>query len=359
MARQVEGPWYRASKNTWYATGEDGRSVSLGVRGKANRKEAFAVWARVIAGGDFRDAQDSVHGERNSADTPQPLPAPSTSTVTVSALIDQFLSDAATRLKASTLKRYREDLAVFARTHGTLTVGDVTHKRLTAWLASLTVSDTTRAIYLRSVSACLGFAVKHDHIDANPVSKVSRPKSRSRSGDAIFTDEDHAKLLGAATPEFRKVLIVLHGTGARPGEVCGITAENFDPSSGVVVLRVHKGDKSGKPRLVFTPPDVTTVLAAERERWGSGPLLRSRAGVAWNPRSIIHAVRRLRRKTGVKGTSYLYRHKFATDALAKGVPDATVASLLGHTSTAMIYRHYSHLGERADVLKAAADRVRG
>ena len=34
MARQIEGPWYRASKGTWYATA-DGKSVSLGVKGRA------------------------------------------------------------------------------------------------------------------------------------------------------------------------------------------------------------------------------------------------------------------------------------------------------------------------------------
>jgi integrase len=37
-----------------------------------------------------------------------------------------------------------------------------------------------------------------------------------------------------------------------------------------------------------------------------------------------------------------YRHTFATDALEQGVPDALVAELLGHASTAMIHRHYGH-----------------
>jgi putative NIF3 family GTP cyclohydrolase 1 type 2 len=39
--------------------------------------------------------------------------------------------------------------------------------------------------------------------------------------------------------------------------------------------------------------------------------------------------RRLRVKAGVKHCiAYAYRHSFATDALAKGVPDAQVAALL-------------------------------
>lgn len=58
-------------------------------------------------------------------------------------------------------------------------------------------------------------------------------------------------------------------------------------------------------------------------------------------------------------TAYGYRHAFATEALAAGVPDAHVAALLGHTSTAMLHRHYSHLTHQAQAMRAALERVRG
>lgn len=48
---------------------------------------------------------------------------------------------------------------------------------------------------------------------------------------------------------------------------------------------------------------------------------------------------------------------FATRALAAGESDAVVAALLGHSSTAMIHKHYSHLDGQARVLKDAAERV--
>lgn len=56
---------------------------------------------------------------------------------------------------------------------------------------------------------------------------------------------------------------------------------------------------------------------------------------------------------------YGYRHTFATDALVSGVPDATVVTLLGHTSTTMLFKQYSHLTSRADVLRRTAATVRG
>jgi integrase len=56
--------------------------------------------------------------------------------------------------------------------------------------------------------------------------------------------------------------------------------------------------------------------------------------------------------------AYGYRHTFATDALANGVPDAQVAALLGHSGTAMLHKHYAHLGARAKALRDALDKVR-
>ena len=61
---------------------------------------------------------------------------------------------------------------------------------------------------------------------------------------------------------------------------------------------------------------------------------------------------------GVKITAYCLRHTFATDALANGVPDAHVAELLAHEGTAMLHRHYAHLGARAKALRDALDRIR-
>jgi hypothetical protein len=46
-------------------------------------------------------------------------------------------------------------------------------------------------------------------------------------------------------------------------------------------------------------------------------------------------------------------------ALANGVSEAHVAELLGHTSTAMHHKHYSHLGTKAAALLAALGKVRG
>jgi integrase len=124
-------------------------------------------------------------------------------------------------------------------------------------------------------------------------------------------------------------------------------------------LSTSKTDHSGRVRLIFIPPGLAEQLQVARGRYESGPLLRSRKGMPWKPRGIVEALRRLRRKTGVRAIAYGYRHTFATDALVNGVPDAQVAALLGHSGTTVLHRHYSHLGARAQAMRDALARVRG
>ena len=66
MARAVEGPWFRESKNTWYVT-VNGQSVSLRVRGFLSKAEAWKAWHRLMAGGDVVKVGDTP---------PSPTPTP-------------------------------------------------------------------------------------------------------------------------------------------------------------------------------------------------------------------------------------------------------------------------------------------
>jgi integrase len=350
MARHSEGPWFRKGTNSWYAT-VGGRSIPLGVVGRANRKAAWEAWRALMAGETDHTPRVRAHVGKSDRTRPEP-------TATVRPLADLFLSDAAGRLKPNTVRIYTNDLDSLCRTCGTIPADSLAAHHVASWLASLDVKPTTKAIMLRSVNACLNWAVRCDLLTANPARKVPKPKSRSRSEEAVITDDEHRRLVEAATPQFRDVLMVLHGTGARPGEVCGITSETFDPDTGTVRLTDHKTDRTGRPRLIFPPPGVCDLLRGLLARWRTGPLLRSRKGNPYTGRSVTKAMQYLRGKTGLRAIAYGYRHAYATDALVNGVPDATVAALLGHADTTVLHRHYSHLGARADALRDAASKIR-
>ncbi|MCE9566057.1 MAG: tyrosine-type recombinase/integrase [Planctomycetes bacterium] len=338
MSRANNGAWYRSGKDAWYAT-IGGRSVSLGIRGKNNRKLAQEAFYKLMADGPAEKK-------------------PKPTVTTVRDLIDAFLADATTRLKAATLGMYRHHLDGFGESLGSSSLDRLIPADVSRWLAKLGVSETTKGIRLRSVSACLGWGVRNGWLEHNPVERVTRPKSRSRSETTVISAEDHAKLINAASAGFRFVLRLLHGTGCRPGEIARISATNFYPDAGLVRLNEHKADHTGRPRLIFLTPDLVEELKLLVEKHPDGSLLRSRGGKPWTARAIMEGMRRLRKLTGVKAIAYGYRHTFATDGLVNGLPDAQVAALLGHGSTQMLHRHYSHLTSQAGVLRNAAAMVR-
>jgi integrase len=156
------------------------------------------------------------------------------------------------------------------------------------------------------------------------------------------------------------VLIALQQTGARPSEVVSVTAADCDLANGLWVLDSHKTDGGGKPRVVALTPQMVELCRDLAARYPVGPLFRNSRGNPYRPIAISNRVRELRIKLGITGViPYGYRHTFATDALAAGVPDAQVAGLLGHASTKMLYKHYSHLTARVTVLRLALGTFRG
>jgi integrase len=350
MARPSK-PWYRASKDTWYAT-LDGRKVSLKVRGEENEAEAVKAWHRLFANG-----------------TPEPMPMPGPKPVakagpepegvSIRTVIDAFLADAESRAKAKTMRVYRYFLLPFADAHGKEAAEALTPTQAEAYSRKPAWKPQTRHGFLSTLVTAFRWAERAGIIDRNPLRGVRKPPKASRGMEALVTPEQYAQLLDAATPAFRLFLRVLYASGARPGEVAAITAENFDANAGVVRLAEHKTAYRGKSRVLYLPPETVALLVRQCERYRSGALLRNNNNEPWTENAIGLAMRRTRERAGVPhAIAYGLRHSFATDALERGVPDAHVAELLGHSGTAMLHRHYSHLGARAQALREALGRVR-
>lgn len=348
MAGRPSEPWFYSDKGTWYIW-LDGKKKSLGVRGEGNKAEAVKAWHRLMAGvpldGDATASSPSPKATPKHEDKPDAL--------TVKGMVEAFLADCEGRLKPATVRWYSDMLTPFAEAKGAERVDAITAKVAMAYAKKPRWSDSTRNGILSALSIAFRWA-------GHPLAGLKKPTMQSRGSKALISDADHAQLMAKAPAYFKPFLTVCRLTGARPGEVAAITSENFDEGQGVVVLGQHKtAHRTGKERLIFLPPEAVALLVAQRALHGEGHLLRDRQGQPYGKDAIVGMMRRLRRKAGVKGTAYGYRHTLATDALASGIPDAHVAALLGHQGTTMLHRHYSHLTERAGVLREALGQVRG
>jgi integrase len=278
---------------------------------------------------------------------------------TVAEVITGFLADAEGRVKPRTVEVYRYFLEPFAARHGGLTGRDLTPALAESYSRKAEWSPSTRHDFLGTLACAFKWAERCRLIDRTPLLGLRRPPKESRGRETLITPEEHARLCEAASPQFRLFLQVAYATGARPGEVARITAENFDPAAAVVVLKEHKNAHKGKSRVLYLTAEVVALLVRQKERYPGGPLLRNRVGKPWTGWTVAKAMQATRRRAGVPhAVSYSMRHAFATDALANGVPDAHVAELLGHSGTAMLARHYSHLTARSRVLRESLGHVR-
>jgi integrase len=342
MARPP-GVWYWGARKGWYTT-VGGKQVRLTIGPEAGTKsEARRALYRLLA-----------DGGRRPRDAPPPL--------SCRELIGLFLGDYAARVargerKAITLEGYVRFLRPAAAALGDAPAGALAPHRAKAWAEGRGWGPTTVYNALTAVKAAWSWGKKLGHLEADPLAALERPRPRRR--EAVMDAGQFAAVLGTvADPAFRELLVALRLTGARPGELARLTAADCDPARGVAVLRRHKteGD-AGRPRVILLPAGAAELVARRTAEFPEGPIFRNTKGRPWTRNAMACRFARIRARLGYGGevTAYSLRHQFATDGLAAGVPIAVMADLLGHSGTAMVSRHYSHLRERLGYLLAAAE----
>jgi integrase len=336
MPRQSK-PWFRTSASSWYAT-LNGRKVSLGVSGKQNKKAATAAWHKLLSEGL------------------KPSPEPKAD-VTVKAVIDAFLADAESRVASVTFEVYERFCRFFRADKGELKADALTLPMVEAWARKTEWSGSTRHDALGILATAFKWAERADLIARNPLVGIRKPPKASRGSKALISAGEHARLVACADPLFRAYLQLLWLTGARPGEIASLHAEEIDYQQGLVIREKHKEAHLGKSRVIFLSAEALAIIKGIGCE--SGLLFRGEDGQQMTAQAIGKRMQRLCIKAGIKSrTPYGYRHTFGTSALVNGVPDAHVAALMGHSGTNMLHRHYSHLTARARALRDALGKVR-
>jgi integrase len=345
MARRP-GVWLHGRRGMFFTT-IDSRQIPLDVPGPdtpANRAAAEEVLRRLLEGSAGRSEPKPGHDPVSVSDA------------VASFLAARELDVARGDLRAETLASYRSAAAPFALALGARPLSSLTAADVEGWAFRPGWGRVTRRNYLGIVARVLR--------DAGRPLRVRRPPPESRGAECVLTDEQFARVLArlreCRTPnDLPDLLELLRASGARPSEVSGLTVEAVDWPNKLARLTKHKTrGKTGKVRVIHFNSDAMAVLERQRAKYGSGLLFRNRHGRVYSPTRIADRLTRASRHLGFRAIAYgLGRHSFATEALARGVPSAVVAELLGHTGTAMLTHHYAHLGERAAELKDAAEKV--
>ena len=333
MARTPK-PWYRKGRG-WMAT-INGEQIPLGITDAKDESGAWAALHKLVQGA-VRDAISP------------------TTTVKPGAVVDlatAFLEAKKPDVKARSLRGYGQYLKWLVKHFGTRTVEQLDLVLVRSQSAGEEWSDTHRANTHWLVNCFLRWCGRTDSLPL--------PQRESRGGEAVIPEEVHRRILAETKGDFRALCSFLWLTGCRPGEATGLTAESVNWDASTVSLKKHKTRHKGKLRTLHLSTTALQVLADQALKYdAAGFLFRGLRGRPLSLQAMTMRFERLSEAIGRKVTSYCYRHSFATRALAAGESDTVVAALLGHSSTAMIHKHYSHTSEMGRTLTDAANRIAG
>jgi integrase len=339
--------WHRKHDNWWYATvSEAGRQKQLKLhKGPDTPSERSKAEQQLIL-----QLADRLQSEPE---------APALHWVTVGHVVTGFLAHSARDHDTTTYEWYRRLIQGFGERYTGLKVNLLRKKHVVAYVKAKYTNPTSQNKCVGAIKRAFNWAVEEEHIPRNPVAHVRKPRCQAR--DRVLEPGERALILSSIRDDaFREFCTALFLTGCRPGEVAKVTAANVDAANGVWVLPEHKtAKKTGKPRVVYLTQEMAELsnrLVAEHP---DGPLFLNRRGRRWRKDAIRLRFQRLRKKCPQLGgvVAYTARHSYATDALERGVPDADVAALMGHTGTAVLHTWYSKLSQRRQHLRAAATRA--
>jgi integrase len=275
-------------------------------------------------------------------------------------------------LKPGTCRVYRMHLDGFLKSCGDMPVDQLRRNHLLAW--------AKKWHQLQAVQRLMNWARDDGElIDRSPFRKIKLPASGERH--RTLSRRVMLQIMHAAGPAFRRYLVGLRETIARPQEVRVLRWEWLQWAGGpanfvnallsgnafFVLTRYKSRERVSnphKPRIILVSPRLGKMLLRLSMGRGdnTGPVFLNVYGEPWTSNALRLQMRRIRRRLdlgpdedGEQICCYTWRHTGATAASAAGVKDRILADMMGHTSTRTTAR-YQHLDVHH--LQAAMEKAR-
>jgi len=191
-------------------------------------------------------------------------------------------------------------------------------------------------------------AIEWEKAERNPAAKIKKYREPN-STERILTPDEMRRLIDAAGPELRPVLLIALNTGMRRGEILGLRWKAVDFVKGFILI---EDSKSGKARKVPMNGPVFHLLRGMSQE---GEFVFSGPGAQGHVMDIKTAFGGACRRAGIKGLRFHdLRHTAASRMIEAGVDLVTVSRILGHASIQMTMR-YVHPTEQN--MKAAVGKL--
>ncbi len=299
-----------------------------------------------------------------------------------------YMSNHGATLKAKTRREY--EIIINDRLipyFGEMLLRNITTLDVRRWLASLErtdgsgrrLSENSKGVWFRTLSAILGKACEWELIDDNPCRKIKTPRKVQSEVSALQLNEVKQAL--EKLPQYDDIRIVtlvsvFLYTGVREAEAAGLEWRdiNFDDNSLSVRREVlyipNVGLKEDTPkskagsRVIYFPDALAEILKRYKEYqlneiqargdlWVGETGDRAKLFTKFDGTPIFDTTIRkwVKKYMTWAGVPYVtvhgLRHTYASVLISSGNDARAVAAQLGHSSPALVYNTYANPQEHA------------
>jgi integrase len=356
MAKKAQ-PWYWEARNQWfvqiggqrYFLGDHPEGLpppKKGKRGWNSPKAIDDAYRRLLEG----SPKPAATQEQTSGDS-------------LAAVFTDFIRWCRENRAARTAERYKDFLESFVNhseggfKFGLIEAGKITTKHVNSWLSAQTDwGPTSKRNAITALMRGFNWAVRNRGLERNPIRGMEKPAAKTRT--ATVSPEEFETFIAAVKDQpFRDVLIVAYDTGCRPQELRILEARHVQADGFRAIIPAAEAKGGKHPRTIYFPTERSQeVLARLRQQHPEAALLQNRLGRPWTGMAIKCRMEDLDHVLGKRVRLYDLRHSFVTRQLKSGNDSHTVATLVGHRSTAMIHSTYSHVADDPQYMLKMAQR---
>jgi integrase len=294
-------------------------------------------------------------------------------TKTLQDVIDRYRNDVSPHKAPSTQRAERSYLSFWERELGKYALSYVTPELVSEKIDDLSKagdgrrkpedplkpirpkSRKTLKHYRDTLNVLFGFAVKWGWTAANPLDGVNKITKANVERVRYLDEDERKRLLDACktsdNDKLYPIVVFALSTGARKGEILGLTLEDIDLDRGAAILRDTKNGETRPAPIVHHLKDLLKDHIVDihtfydglgdepSDRW----LFPRRDGQA--PIDIRKAWENARDSAGIKDFRFHdLRHTTASYLAMNGANPLEIAEVLGHKTFQMVKR-YSHLSD--------------
>jgi integrase len=170
---------------------------------------------------------------------------------------------------------------------------------LQKWLDALKASPQTTRNFRTVLSGFFSFCRSRGWCASNPADGLTVPRLKTDAEPEVFTPQEFAKLLSAASPDFLPCLALGGFCGLRSAEVERLHWEDVRLAAGEVVIK--RGTAKTKSRRIVPIPDAAKAWLAAYANKAGAIWTRTHedfyqaqadtakaAGIAWKPNGLRH-----------------------------------------------------------------------